>query len=69
MTDHDPLLTPSEVSKLFRVSSKTVARWAAEEKITSIRTPGGHHRYRESEVRALLGSAAETAVEAVEVSA
>jgi excisionase family DNA binding protein len=49
------LLTPGEVAALFRVDPKTVTRWAASGRISSIRTPGGHRRFRESEVRALLG--------------
>lgn len=55
MTAEDRLLTPGEVASLFRVDPKTVSRWAAAGRIGSIRTPGGHHRFRESEVRALLG--------------
>ena len=39
---------------LFRCDPKTVTRWAKSGKLTSVRTPGGHRRYRESEVRALL---------------
>jgi excisionase family DNA binding protein len=39
---------------MFRVDPKTVTRWAKAGKLTSIRTPGGHRRYRETEVRALL---------------
>ncbi|NUS74065.1 MAG: BldC family transcriptional regulator [Corynebacteriales bacterium] len=50
------LLTPSEVATLFRVDPKTVTRWAAAGRISSIRTPGGHRRFRESEVKALLAS-------------
>lgn len=50
----DRLLTPGEVAVLFRVDPKTVTRWASAGRIGSIRTPGGHRRYRESEVRALL---------------
>ena len=50
----DRLLTPGEVATLFRVDPKTVTRWAAAGRIKSIRTPGGHRRFRESEVRALL---------------
>ncbi len=50
----DRLLTPGEVATLFRVDPKTVTRWAAAGRINSIRTPGGHRRFRESEVRALL---------------
>jgi len=48
------LLTPSEVATLFRVDPKTVTRWAKAGKLTSIRTLGGHRRYKESEVKALL---------------
>ena len=51
----DRLLTPGEVAALFRVDPKTVTRWASAGRIGSIRTPGGHRRFRESEVRALLG--------------
>ncbi len=50
----DQLLTPGEVAALFRVDPKTVTRWATAGRIGSIRTPGGHRRFRESEVRALL---------------
>jgi excisionase family DNA binding protein len=54
LTDAEVLLTPSEVAALFRVDPKTVTRWAKAGKLTSIRTLGGHRRYRESEVRELL---------------
>jgi len=50
----DPLLTPGEVAGLFRVDPKTVTRWAQAGKLHPVRTLGGHRRYRESEVRALL---------------
>lgn len=53
-TEHEALLTPSEVSTMFRVDPKTVTRWAKAGKLTSIRTLGGHRRYRETEVKALL---------------
>jgi excisionase family DNA binding protein len=61
----DRLLTPGEVAGLFRVDPKTVTRWAAAGRIGSIRTPGGHRRFRESEVRALLdGGVVEELIEA-----
>jgi len=53
-SEQETLLTPSEVAALFRVDPKTVTRWAKSGKISSIRTLGGHRRYRESEVRQLL---------------
>jgi excisionase family DNA binding protein len=58
------LLTPSEVAALFRVDPKTVTRWAAAGRISSIRTPGGHRRFRESEVQTLLASGSVPAGEA-----
>jgi len=53
------LLTPGEVAALFRVDPKTVTRWAASGRIRSIRTPGGHRRFRKSEIRALLAEGLE----------
>jgi excisionase family DNA binding protein len=55
--DGEALLTPAEVAALFRVDPKTVTRWARAGKLASLRTLGGHRRYRESEVRGLLGGA------------
>ena len=53
---NDHLLTPSEVAGLFRVDPKTVTRWAKKGKISSIRTLGGHRRYRASEIRTLFSA-------------
>jgi excisionase family DNA binding protein len=50
----DRLLTASEVATLFRVDPKTVTRWARSGKLTSIRTPGGQRRFRQTEVQAFL---------------
>ena len=55
-SDQEVLLTPAEVASLFRVDPKTVTRWAKAGKLTSIRTLGGHRRYKESEVKSLLTS-------------
>lgn len=52
--ENEHLLTPAEVASLFRVDPKTVTRWAKAGKLTSIRTLGGHRRYRADEVYALL---------------
>ncbi len=53
-TTEDRLLKPGEVGALFRVDPKTVTRWAAAGRLSRIKTPGGHSRFRESEIRALL---------------
>ena len=50
----DALLTPAEVAALFRVDPKTVTRWAKAGKLSSIRTLGGHRRYRADEVKKFL---------------
>ena len=55
MAEHE-LLTPSEVAVMFRVDPKTVTRWARAGKISSIRTIGGHRRFRTSEVQRFLNA-------------
>ncbi|MBW3579171.1 MAG: BldC family transcriptional regulator [Actinobacteria bacterium] len=57
--DNDELLTPAEVAKRFGVNPKTITRWADAGKLTAIRTLGGHRRYRESEIDALIEQHAE----------
>ncbi len=47
-------MTPGEVAALFHVNTDTVASWATSGKLDTVRTPGGHRRYREDQVRALL---------------
>jgi excisionase family DNA binding protein len=54
LPESEPLLTPQEVATMFRVDPKTVTRWAKAGKLTSVRTPGGHRRFSEAQVRALL---------------
>jgi excisionase family DNA binding protein len=55
------LLTPAEVAELFNVNPLTVTRWANQGLIGSIRTLGGHTRYKEAEVLRLLHEATEEA--------
>jgi excisionase family DNA binding protein len=57
-TNFEPerLMTPGEVAAAFRVDPKTVTRWAKAGKLDSIRTLGGHRRYREADIRVLLVS-------------
>ena len=57
--DAQDLLTPAEVAALFRVNAKTVTRWARAGKITTVRTLGGHRRYRRAEIEALAVGAAD----------
>ncbi len=59
LQEPEKLLTPSEVAAIFRVDPKTVTRWAKVGKLSSIRTLGGHRRFRETEVKMLLAEAQE----------
>ena len=54
MEPADELLTPAQVAQLFGVGPKTVTRWADSGRLRFIRTPGGHRRFRRSEITALL---------------
>jgi excisionase family DNA binding protein len=60
MTGHraptEQLLTPAAVAALVFVDPKTVSRWARAGKIPSVRTPGGHRRFRRSDVDALIST-------------
>jgi excisionase family DNA binding protein len=64
--DEEVLLTPAEVAALFRVDPKTVTRWAKAGKLSSIRTLGGHRRYRADEVRRFLNGAQHEDIRAAE---
>lgn len=44
-TEERKLLTPGEVARILRVDPKTVTRWASQNRIQSVRTPGGHRRF------------------------
>lgn len=49
------LLTTSEVSSRFGVTSTTVRRWISEGKLKpAVTTPGGHYRFRLSDIESLL---------------
>lgn len=44
-------LSTGEVARLFGVSPSTATRWARTGAIPTIRTPGGHYRFRARDVR------------------
>lgn len=50
------MLTVGDVAKMYNVDPKTVTRWAHQDdgtgrpRLPSIKTPGGHHRFRESDI-------------------
>ena len=56
--DDDQLLKPREVAEMLGVRTGTVALWARLGMLKpSLRTPGGHRRYRAGDVRALAEAA------------
>ena len=52
--EKDRLLLPGEVATRFRVSARSLRRWNSLGLLAAKKTPGGHRRYRESDVRLLL---------------
>lgn len=51
----EKLLTSHQVAKLLNVWPETLRRWEKEGKLKPLRTPGGHRRYKESQIKKLLG--------------
>src|SRR5918994_4033666 len=52
-------LRTAQVAELLHVSPKTVSRWAQEGRLPFFRTLGGHRRYPDAEIRALLETLSE----------
>jgi len=50
---HPEMMTAGQVARTFGVDRKTVNRWEKKGLLASIRTPGGHRRYRASDVAVL----------------
>lgn len=48
------MLRTGEVARLFRVDPKTVNRWVRRGKLPAVRTPGGHYRFKASQIREVL---------------
>jgi excisionase family DNA binding protein len=61
--ESDDLLRPAELAELFGVRTPTIARWAREGKLKAFLTPGGHRRYRRSDIRELLATQADPDLE------
>lgn len=48
------IYTTVDVAKLCKVSLRTVIRWVDEGKLPSFRTPGGHRRVREEDLKQFM---------------
>jgi excisionase family DNA binding protein len=50
------LLKTTELAELINLSVCTIRRYVAQGKLSYVRTPGGHYRFRESDVYDLIRS-------------
>lgn len=57
MLPDEKLLTRAEVARLLYVDPTTVSRWARGGKLSAIRLPSGHRRYREADILAFYPGA------------
>ncbi|MDO3024419.1 MerR family transcriptional regulator [Mycobacteroides abscessus] len=51
------LMTTSEVAERLRVDSSTIRKWVAKGLLKAVTLPGGHHRFRQEDIEALLAEA------------
>jgi excisionase family DNA binding protein len=64
--DQHHLLRSHEVAVMFDVTERTVINWAAAGKLPSLRTMGGHLRFRREDVMRLLAGASDPGHQPVE---
>jgi excisionase family DNA binding protein len=54
MLNQERLLTLDEAAVTLNVSKKTLRRWDESGKLIPVRTPGGHRKYREEDIKAFI---------------
>ena len=47
---NEELLTTEDLSRLLQVSKSTIKRWTDEGRLHCFRTPGGHRKFRTTDV-------------------
>lgn len=52
------LLTTSQIADQLQVDPSTVRKWVAKGLLKAVTLPGGHHRFRQEDIEALLAEAA-----------
>jgi molybdopterin-binding protein len=57
MADVDVLLKPREAAAALGVSYATLKQWILTGKLKTVKTPGGHHRVRQSVLTPMMQSA------------
>jgi molybdopterin-binding protein len=55
------MLKPQDAARLIGVSYPTLKQWIYNDKVRSVKTPGGHHRIPRSEVDRIMGAKQPTA--------
>lgn len=63
MIKRDRLLSIQKVAKILDVHMDTLRYWDADGKLLALRTPGGHRRYRQSDVDVFMGNRAKEKTE------
>jgi len=56
MAEADVLLTPREAATALGVSYAAIKQWILHDRLQTVKTPGGHHRIRQSALKPLLKS-------------
>lgn len=54
MKTQSDLLSVGESAVIIGISRDTLKRWEAAGRVTSLRTPTGHRRFRRADIEALL---------------
>ena len=51
---NERILTTNELSIILRVSKSTIKRWTDDGTLQCVRTPGGHRKFKLSDVRKFI---------------
>jgi excisionase family DNA binding protein len=60
----DDFVQAGVVAQMLHVSPKTIARWATEGQIPSVRTLGGHRRFHKPTIQTIIDALAKKEQEA-----
>lgn len=61
---HDDFVQAGTVARMLHVSPKTIARWANEGQLPSVRTLGGHRRFHKPTIQRIIDNLAQKEQEA-----
>ena len=52
--EYQTLLTINDVARIFQVSKQAIRHWTNSGRLACVRTPGGHRRFRRSDIERIL---------------